>query len=483
MQPTKISSIPSLSEKVDVLVITAVKDERDVILRLEDDWREKRDPSGFPYHIRKDPAGLVWALARSLDLGSDLAANVSTRLIGILKPRCLAMAGVCAGWRDKVRLGDVIIAERLFRYDSGKLRAFYKDQVRTEEVFQDIRTYNLEPRWRQSAEDFPPDWVTTINVISRPLGYVSQEVWLLYALNDAESGACPPPREKPERNVFCPDWADVVTRLEKRRLIMLQGGMRLTDGGREYVRELQDRHPDGYPSERRYPKAFVAPMATGNRVLEDLEVFPMIHRYVRKTLAIDMEGAAVAAVSEVEGVEHNLIVKGVQDHADPEKDDRFREYAIEASYRFLAAYLPHQLRAPKRRVPFIIPQHETQSFTGREDELKSLECAILDQRGDRTCTIAGLSGTGGIGKSALAVHFASLFRDRFPDGVIGLRVDNKGLDIIAREFARSAGEIIEPDDERDASTIMQSLFSGRDTLLIFDNAETPDLLRIIPGGR
>jgi nucleoside phosphorylase len=241
------------------------------------------------------------------------------------------MVGVCAGWREKVRLGDVIIAERLFRYDSGKLRAFCEDRVRMDEVFQDIRTYNLEPRWRQSAEDFHSDWTTTVRVISRPLGYMSQEVWLLYSLNDAESGSVPPPREMPERGAYCPDWTDVVTRLEKRGFITLQGGIRLTDAGRNYVCELRDRFPAGYPTERKHPKAFVAPMATGNRVMEDSEIFQTIHRYVRKALAIDMEGAAVAAVAEVEGVEHCLVVKGVQDHADSKKDDRFREYAIEVS--------------------------------------------------------------------------------------------------------------------------------------------------------
>ena len=74
-------------------------------------------------------------------------------------------------------------------------------------------------------------------------------------------------------------------------------------------------------------------------------------------------------------------------------------------------------------------------------------------------------------------------RRLFPDGVIGLRVDGKDNDIIAREFARNIGEIIEPDDERDAPSIMQSIFGGREALLIFDNAENASLRALIPGGR
>ena len=130
-----------------------------------------------------------------------------------------------------------------------------------------------------------------------------------------------------------------------------------------------------------------------------------------------------------------------------------------------------------------MPQHDTPSFTGRRDELHALERALLNDRAERFCTIAGLSGTGGIGKSALAVHFATFHRDRFPDGVIGLRVDGKEVDTIAREFARNAGAPLEPDDERDATSIMQATFSGREMLLIFDNAEDASVRRLVPGGR
>ncbi len=139
---------------------------------------------------------------------------------------------------------------------------------------------------------------------------------------------------------------------------------------------------------------------------------------------------------------------------------------------------------PSRRAsPFIVPQLETNSFTGREEELAALERALFESDGGHVCSIAGLSGTGGIGKSALAVHFAMLHRARFPDGVIGIRVDGKDNDTIAREFARNFGESLDPEDERDARSIMQSTFAGREILLIFDNAESPILRGLLPGGR
>ncbi|HXQ37280.1 MAG TPA: NB-ARC domain-containing protein, partial [Anaerolineales bacterium] len=133
-------------------------------------------------------------------------------------------------------------------------------------------------------------------------------------------------------------------------------------------------------------------------------------------------------------------------------------------------------------VPFILPQLDISTFTGRKEELLRLEELILKPEGEKICSIVGLSGSGGIGKSALACHFAELHRVAFPAGVIGLRVDGKSNDAIAREFARLCGEEISIEDERDAATIMQEVFAHRRMLLIFDNAEDTAIHALCPGG-
>lgn len=135
-----------------------------------------------------------------------------------------------------------------------------------------------------------------------------------------------------------------------------------------------------------------------------------------------------------------------------------------------------------RTAPFILPQRDVSTFTGRSEELRRLESVLLRQEGERVGSIAGVSGAGGIGKSALACHFAELHRDAFPDGVIGLRVDGKELIGIAREFARCAFVEIDPDDDRDASAIMQEVFRGRSALLLFDNADNATIRALLPGG-
>ncbi|MBD0347369.1 MAG: hypothetical protein ICV63_21630, partial [Coleofasciculus sp. Co-bin14] len=135
-----------------------------------------------------------------------------------------------------------------------------------------------------------------------------------------------------------------------------------------------------------------------------------------------------------------------------------------------------------RKIPFVLPQLDVSTFTGRDEELSRLEELLLNRQGTKVCSIAGLAGVGGIGKSALACHFATLHKEDFPDGVIGLRVDGKDLDAIAREFARRCGEEIDSEDERDAATIMQEVFAHRRMLLIFDNAEEASIRALRPGG-
>ena len=69
------------------------------------------------------------------------------------------------------------------------------------------------------------------------------------------------------------------------------------------------------------------------------------------------------------------------------------------------AIVPHQLPAAVRQ------------FVGRARELKAL-AALLDQVGgpEGTVPTAVISGPGGVGKTALAVHWAHSAADLFPDG-------------------------------------------------------------------
>jgi tetratricopeptide (TPR) repeat protein len=140
-------------------------------------------------------------------------------------------------------------------------------------------------------------------------------------------------------------------------------------------------------------------------------------------------------------------------------------------------------RKPGEPPPFNLPQQDTPNFVGRIDQLEKLEQVLLQPGTHKMAGIVGVAGTGGIGKSALACHFAEKHRDKFPDGVIGIRVNDKDVDNIAREFARLYGEELEDDDTRNAATIMQDVFAAKRVLLIIDNAEIADIRELHPGGQ
>jgi tetratricopeptide (TPR) repeat protein len=108
---------------------------------------------------------------------------------------------------------------------------------------------------------------------------------------------------------------------------------------------------------------------------------------------------------------------------------------------------------------------------------------LLRTEGEKLSSIVGLTGSGGIGKSALACHFAESHLKDFPDGVIGLRVDGKSPESIAREFMLEVGIKVAPDDTRRPAVLMQDTFRGRRMLLIFDNAEDASIRELCPGGR
>ena len=57
------------------------------------------------------------------EMGMQATAVVSALMFSLFELKCLFMTGICAGIEGKVNMGDIIIAERIFDYGSGKLKS------------------------------------------------------------------------------------------------------------------------------------------------------------------------------------------------------------------------------------------------------------------------------------------------------------------------------------------------------------------------
>jgi DNA-binding SARP family transcriptional activator len=143
-----------------------------------------------------------------------------------------------------------------------------------------------------------------------------------------------------------------------------------------------------------------------------------------------------------------------------------------------------------RPVPAQLPAGVAE-FTGREAQLREFD-ALLGRVDSGALVIATIAGTAGVGKTALAVHWAHRVRDRFPDGqlYVNLRGHSTGpplrpLDVLAgflSVLGVPADEV--PSDVDTAAALYRSLLAGRRLLVLLDDAGDPDQVRpLLPGGR
>jgi DNA-binding SARP family transcriptional activator len=143
--------------------------------------------------------------------------------------------------------------------------------------------------------------------------------------------------------------------------------------------------------------------------------------------------------------------------------------------------------APPRQLPT-----PPRSFTGRADALAILD-ALLTAHGEHSTAvvISALSGTAGIGKTALAVHWAHQVADRFPDGQ--LYVNLRGFDPGGQTMApaEAIGGFLHalgmppqriPADLDARVGLYRSELSGRRILIVADNARDAAHVRpLLPG--
>jgi tetratricopeptide (TPR) repeat protein/transcriptional regulator with XRE-family HTH domain len=138
---------------------------------------------------------------------------------------------------------------------------------------------------------------------------------------------------------------------------------------------------------------------------------------------------------------------------------------------------------------------DVRAFTARSAELGRLDelsPGARSRAADATVAIAVLSGTAGIGKTALAVHWAQRERHRFPDGQLYVNLrgfDPSGSPVTAAEAVRRFLDAFEVPPQQiphsfDAQVdLYRSLLAGKRVLVVLDNARDAEQVRpLLPGG-
>ena len=331
-------------DRLDVVILAALQDELEAMLALGEGgragWEEKRDLQRFPYFrrtfAREDGSSLGIAAAWIGAMGQDVdTALRGQQLVAELGPACLAMCGICGGWRKEVALGDIVVADQLYVYDHGKIIA---GEGPESGFYHHIEGYGPGRVWKMDAAFFARTFELGALTRERPRSLAGQRAWLLRALHAHETEGAEAPDKHPDRKALCPAWRHLVPRLREEGFVAVTGAkLSLTPKGLGAVEEDLLINLDGLPSEPAL-RVHLGAMATGRTVRRDPTLFERLVRIERATIAVDMEGAAVAKVAAWFG-KRSLVVKAVSDHADNEKDDRYHAFACKASATFLLAFL------------------------------------------------------------------------------------------------------------------------------------------------
>jgi DNA-binding SARP family transcriptional activator/Tfp pilus assembly protein PilF len=173
-----------------------------------------------------------------------------------------------------------------------------------------------------------------------------------------------------------------------------------------------------------------------------------------------------------------------------------RAEALDA-YRELAALLAEHLgidpspdlrrlhEAMQAEIPSQLPS-DVPRFTGRTGDLDWLDRALC-----AGTTVAAVTGTAGVGKTALALRWAHRVRDRFPDGQLYVNLRGyaqapplRPIDALAG-FLRAFGVAAErvPTDVDEAIALLRGVLDGRRVLVVLDNAAGAEQVRpLLPAG-
>ncbi|NUT39512.1 MAG: hypothetical protein HOV86_05940 [Thermoactinospora sp.] len=234
---------------------------------------------------------------------------------------------------------------------------------------------------------------------------------------------------------------------------------------REVLTELQTL-VRAHPLRERLCGLLMLALYRSGRQAEALEAYARTGALLAEELGVD-PGAELRRVYEGllrgdEGVAADLGVRGSAQEAAP----------------VLPLAVPRELPAP---VP---------GFTGRQAALAALDRLLPGDGASPPMAISAIAGAVGVGKTALAVHWAHRVAGRFPDGQLYVNLRGYDRALPMRPLDALAGFLLAlgvpresiPGEVESAAARFRSVVAGRRILVLLDNAGSADQVRpLLPG--
>ncbi len=279
-------------------------------------------------------------------------------------PRCLLMTGMCAALRSEVELGDVIIADGVTDVNEGKVSA-------NATLVRSINPFRIDNNLRSMIWEINNNiksWVAPLVPLRPAYSRLYRKEAVLRILFDAnDHKASPEDIEQELKSKFSismlpaewdlvvndqVEWEDTKEADKSKKTIKHEGGAFVLKPGIQA--DLQTKvvlRRQLFPhTVRSEPKGFLVPIAVDqSAVRSDLNEQKWRDLATamaqRKMIALEMEGVALYSTADNYNQAHPdqrvkvLLVKGVTDFADAEKDDTFQQYAAEISAAWAYAFL------------------------------------------------------------------------------------------------------------------------------------------------
>ena len=170
----------SKSFGIDVAVVTALPHELQAVRELPWNWQraESIDETSFCHEgsYSEGPLSFSAVAACAPRMGMVASALLASKIITTFRPRLLVMTGICAGVKKECAIGDVLLADPCWDYQSGKIK----------------RTSVL----------ISPDQIDVSLEVQQPMLQLSEDMSALKTIYDAYRGTKKP--DKPPRILIGP---------------------------------------------------------------------------------------------------------------------------------------------------------------------------------------------------------------------------------------------------------------------------------------